>query len=142
MTLTKPVNLLWLEMLKAAPAEVDTAVKWFENERGFKDVKYYLSSGLTCLDEKHIQCFEKRHHGFIKHRLSIGRQLVIPIRSTYSDEVKNLFFRTITPCDKNEKTRLLPGAGGWSESDYSPRAFGFPHLLNDFPNFNYLRRHG
>lgn len=132
--LLKPVNHIWSEMIKLIPAETKIAAKWFEIERGFTDVQCFAENGVTCLNERHVHLFEERHQKFLRHRLTLGKQLVVPIRNVHSDRVQNLFFRTITQCDKNEKSRLLPGAGGWSEPDGSPRAFGFPHLFREFSN--------
>lgn len=132
--LSKPINFIWSQITGLTSDASDSAIRWLENERGFTNITQFVGSGFTCLSEKHFSFFENIHHNFLKYRLNIGRQLMVPLRSVYTDDVKNLVFRTITPCEKNEKTRLLPNAGGWNESDGSPRAFGFPHLIMDFPH--------
>jgi hypothetical protein len=133
-TLSKPINHIWSQMAGLTSNTSSGAIKWLENERGFTDIARFVGSGFTCLSEKHFSSFENIHQNFLKQRLAIGAQLLVPLRSVCSDEVTNIVFRTIAPCDKNEKTRLLPNAGGWSEPDGSPRAFGFPHLILDFPH--------
>jgi hypothetical protein len=131
---TKPISKIWAEIDNAAFNNKALALRWVKQERGFHNMDKFVGSGFTCFHESYLDYFEKHHHGFLKNRLAIGNQLIAPLRSVYSDEVKNIFFRTISPCDKNEKTRLLPDAGGWSEADKTPRAFGFPHLIKEFPN--------
>lgn len=129
---SKSINLIWSQINNIASN--DLGLTWLEQERGFKNINTYVGSGFICLQDEHISHFETIHHDFLKYRLSVGPQLLVPLRSAHSDAIKNIFFRTITPCDNDVKTRLLPHAGGWHDPDDSPRAFGFPHLIKDFPN--------
>ena len=55
------------------------------------------------------------------------------MRSTNSETVENLFFRAISFLDKQDKSRLLTGAGGFGNLSTGLRGFGYPHLANDFP---------
>ncbi len=132
--LCRPVNEIWQELCKRDLHRTDFAAQWLINERGFTSPRTCIGSGFANLSEDDIELFEPMHRGFLKGRLAVGAQLVAPIRSINSDEVKNLFFRTIDRVDKAEKSRLLTGAGAWSEPDGTPRAFGFPHLIKEFPN--------
>jgi hypothetical protein len=132
--LSKSINLIWSEVINTSIDNYGLALTWLEDERGFEGVSKFVGSGFTCLHDEHIEHFKKIHHDFLRHRLKIGNQLMVPLRSAHSEEIKNIVFRTISLCEKHEKTRLLPHAGGWSEADGWPRAFGFPHLIMDFPN--------
>lgn len=131
---SKPLHLIWSEINTSSINNSSSALNWFKHERGFTDIDKFVGSGFASLEEKHVSCFDERHRKFIRYRLNVGHQLMVPLRSSNSDSVKNFVFRTITPCDKSEKTCLLPEAGGWSDPDGSPRAFGFPHLFMDFPH--------
>lgn len=109
------------------------AEQWLKEARGFDALNETIGSGFLSLEKKHLAFFNTEHHNFILQRLALGHQLVVPIRNTASDRVKNLFFRSIENIDIETKSRLLPGCGGWTEKDGGPRAFGFPHLIHDFP---------
>ena len=106
----KPINLIWSQINNTAPNNL--AITWLEGERGFKNVSEYVGSGFRCLQDKDIRYFESIHHDFLKHRISAGSQLMVPLRSTLWDEVKNILSRTISHCDKDAKARLLPNVGG------------------------------
>lgn len=132
--LIKPVDEIWLALQKSDQNRTDQAAEWLSKERGFDSPRKLIGSGFTNLDVNDIKIFEKQHSKLIKHRITLGPQIVAPLRSVHSDHIQNLFFRCINEGAKEEKSRLLTGAGGWSEPDGSPRAFGFPHLAHDFPN--------
>ncbi len=132
--LSKPVDDVWQALSKNTNSKTDPAAEWLSKERGFEEPRRHLGSGFANLSEDDIKLFEPIHHSLIKQRLALSPQLVVPIRGVHSDAVKNLFFRSMGKVDKSEKTRLLTGAGGWKDPDESPRAFGFPHLIEDFPN--------
>jgi len=127
--LAKPVCEIFKEL-----KQKENSIHWLENKRGFIDPAFYIGSGFADLSEQHIRLFEPKHHTLIRQRLSLAKQMIVPLRGIHSDEVKNLFFRSIEDCPKEEKSRLLTDAGGYQEEDGSPRAFGFPHLIHDFPN--------
>jgi hypothetical protein len=129
-----PIDKIFQNLLKKDNAH-DQASSWLINERSFNDPKFYIGSGYTNLDDSSVCLFEEQHQAFIRQRLKIANQIVVPLRGPHSCEVKNLFFRSISTCSKEDKSRLLPNVGGWHEPDGAPRAFGFPHLINDFPNF-------
>ncbi len=132
--LIKPVDEIWLALQKNDQNRTDLAAEWLSKERGFDSPRKLIGSGFTNLDVNDIKIFEEQHSKLIKHRITLGPQIVAPLRSMHSDHVQNLFFRCIDEYAKEEKSRLLTGAGGWSEPDGSPRAFGFPHLVHNFPN--------
>lgn len=132
--LTKPINQIWLQLCQHSSGPNDNASIWLEDKRGFKNPRSHIGSGFTALKESDADLFEQQHRNFIFHRANSSPQIIVPLRSTKSDEVRNLFFRSIANVSKEEKTRLLPNAGGWTELDGSPRAFGFPYLINDFSN--------
>ena len=132
--ITKPPNEIWEQLIKRDQGREDLAAQWLINERGLKSPRRWIGSGFANLLSDDLDLFEPMHHNLIKERLATGPQLIAPIRSVHSDEVKNLLFRTIAKVDKKDKSRLLTGAGGWSDPDGTPRAFGFPHLIEEFPN--------
>ncbi len=112
----------------------DLATKWLSEQRGLEKPRFHIGSGFSNLDISDIQLFEPQHHSLINHRVSLGPQLVVPIRGVHSEQAQNLFIRALSDVPKEEKSRLLTGAGGWSEPDGTPRAFGFPALIHEFPN--------
>jgi len=128
------VNELWLKILERQKERINPAEYWLQNERGFENPKANIGSGFASLAQDDISLFEEVYHTFIRSQLSIGPQLIAPLRNFYSDKVQNLFFRILSPAHKDQKSRLLPNRGGWGEPDGSPRAFGFPHLIKDFPS--------
>lgn len=127
------VNEIWLKILERQELP-NSSEQWLKNERGFDNPKANIGSGFASLVTEDISLFEKSHHAFITAQLSLGPQLIVPLRNVYSEKVQNLFFRVLNPMNKNQKSRLLPDGGGWSERDGSPRAFGFPYLIHDFPH--------
>jgi hypothetical protein len=132
--LTKPVDDIWQELCKRDTTRVDLATQWLANTRGFETPRRWIGSGFANLTKEDVELFEPQHRSLIEHRLALGPQLVVPLRGIHSDKVNNLFFRAISNVSKEDKSQLLSGAGGWKEPDDSPRAFGFPHLIEDFSN--------
>jgi hypothetical protein len=112
----------------------DRSKTWLEVKRGLINPRLCIGSGFANLSQDDVDLFEKQHQSFIRQRLIVADQMVVPLRGVNSDRIENLFFRSITECPKEEKSRLLPNAGGWTEPDGSPRAFGFPHLIKEFPH--------
>lgn len=131
--LTKTVHEVWLGLQKNDRNRSDLADEWLKNKRGFNSPRQIIGSGFANLGLEDLGLFEPQHHKLIQQRLALGPQIVAPLRGVNSDQVQNLFFRSISECSKEEKSRLLTGAGGWGEPGGSPRAFGFPHLIHDFP---------
>lgn len=132
--LTKLVSQLWAQLQQKDLHRPDKAAEWLSEQRGFDKPRVHIGSGFSNLDLSDVQLFESQHHRLIAHRVSLGPQLIAPIRGPHTDQVQNLFIRALGNVPKEEKSRLLTGAGGWSEPSGSPRAFGFPHLIHDFPN--------
>lgn len=132
MELAKSINIIWTQLQKKDSVRSDNAAAWLSEHRGFEKPRLFIGSGFSNLDGDDLCLFEPHHHSLIRHRISLGPQLVVPIRSIHSENVQNLFIRAISDVPHGEKSRLLTGAGGWSDLDGSPRAFGFPHLINDF----------
>jgi hypothetical protein len=132
-TLIKSVEQIFQSLCRPDKIRNDRASEWLE-ERGLVDPRSYIGSGFANLNESDISIFDDQHQNFIRQRLSIAHQIIVPLRSPDSAQAKNLFFRSISSCPKEDKSRLLPNAAGWHEPDGAPRAFGFPHLINDFPN--------
>lgn len=126
------VNDIWINILHSTKKNPCLATKWLEDERKLINAKKLIGSGYALLTSEHIPYFSPSHHDFLRQRLNIGKQIMVPLRSTLSDDVKNIFFRTISHHDEHNKTRLLPDMGGWSDNDRSLRAFGFPYLIHDF----------
>jgi hypothetical protein len=133
-SLNKPIEQIFKDLSQQDKNRDDKAKAWLENERALKNPRFYIGSGFANLIKEDVDIFENQHQNFIRQRLAVSDQIIVPLRGVHSDKVQNLFFRSIGECSKEEKSRLLPNAGGWSELDSSPRAFGFPHLINDFPN--------
>ncbi len=132
--LSKRVDQIFKEILKRDSSRNDPAKTWLENERGFKNSRLYIGSGFANLTSEDVDCFESQHRNFIRQRLAVSDQIVVPLRGIHSDEVQCLFFRSIGKCGKSDKSRLLPNVGGWTEEDGTPRVFGFPHLIHNFPS--------
>ena len=132
--LTKPVHQIWTQLQEKDLHRPDKAAEWLIEQRGFEKPRVHIGSGFSNFDLHDIHLFETQHHSLMTHRVSLGPQLIVPIRGVHSDQVQNFFIRAIGNVAKEEKSRLLTGAGGWKEPDGSPRAFGFPHLIHDFPN--------
>lgn len=127
------LNTVWRSLIDRDEYRTDHANEWLERKRGFKNPRSNLGSGFANLYEADLDLFNFTHYGFLKHRLSLGPQLIAPIRGVSSDKVLNLFFRSINNHSKEQKSRLLPNSGGWGGDDGVPRAFGFPHLIREFP---------
>lgn len=131
---TVSTEKLWEGLVKNDFFRPDIASQWLSEVRGFSSPRQIIGSGFVNLSDSDISLFASNHASFIKTRLKLGSQLIAPIRGVHDDSVQNLFFRTIVKVPKQEKSRLLPHAGGWSDHDGSPRAFGFPYLIREFPN--------
>jgi hypothetical protein len=126
------LNTVWKSLVDRDKYRADHAKEWLEKKRGFKNPRSSVGSGFANLYEADLDLFNATHYGFLKHRLSLGAQLIAPIRGVSSDKVLNLFFRSINNNSKEQKSRLLPNSGGWGGDEYVPRAFGFPHLIREF----------
>jgi len=133
-TIETDINKIFEALQNKDKKRKDHASDWLTNKRGFENPKSYIGSGYAniCLDD--LLLFVPSHQRYLKNWLSEFRQMAVPLRGVHSDKVKNLFLRSIDDCPKNKKSRLLPGVSGWHEPDATPRAFGFPHLIKDFPN--------
>lgn len=127
------LSTVWKSLIGRDEHRIDHANEWLEKKRGFKNPRSNVGSGFTNLYEADLDLFNVTHHRFLRHRLSLGAQLIVPIRGVSSDKVLNLFFRSINNDSKEQKSRLLPNSGGWGGDDDVPRAFGFPHLIREFP---------
>lgn len=130
----KPVQEIWAYLNVKDSNRADRAGEWLSENRGFPFPRRHIGSGFANLYEGDEHLFGDQHQQFLKYRLSLGPQIIVPIRSTNSENVKNLFIRAISEVPKEEKSRLLANYGGWREPSGSPRAFGFPHLIPEFPN--------
>lgn len=127
------VHQIWNQLQQRDSQRKDFSAEWLKS-RGFDNPRLNIGSGFCNIDLGDIKLFPKQHHSLIRHRVSMSHQLIAPLRGVNDDQVKNFFIRAIADVSKDEKSCLLTGAGGWSEPDGSPRAFGFPHLIHDFPS--------
>lgn len=132
--LVKSVEQIFQELSRRDSNRSDRASNWLKHERQFIKPRSYIGSGFANLSQSDISIFDDQHQIFVKQRLQVADQIVVPLRSPHSSHAQNLFFRSISACDKEDKTRLLPNAGGWQETDETPRSFGFPHLIHEFPH--------
>ena len=130
---TIETDKLWSLIEKNDLLIPDLATQWLHEVRGFSSPRSTIGSGFANLT-RHNEIFFHQHIHFVRRRQNIGPHLLVPIRSVNSHKVQNIFFRAISNVAKEEKSRLLTGAGGWNDQDGSPRAFGFPNLTFDFPN--------
>lgn len=128
------VEQIWQEITLRDQKRVDHAEHWLTAERGIINPRSCIGSGFANLFPEYLGLFAKTHHTLIKNRLELGPHLIAPIRSVCSPKVKNLFFRAMHKVEKDQKSRLLTGMGGFGSSDNELRAFGFPHLIHDFSN--------
>lgn len=127
----RTVQEIWLRLQKAESAKKDLAAEWLSQKRGIEAPRQVLKCGFVNLCASDASLFNIKQQGFIAHRALLGAQIVVPLRGPQSAETKNLFFRSMLNVSKEEKSRLLPNAGGWTEHDGSPRAFGFPHRIKE-----------
>lgn len=127
------VDSIWKQLCTRDQHRHDHVGQWLEQKRGLTQPRSFIGSGFTNLYDEDVNLFASEHHGLIRQRLSLGPNLVAPLRGVHSDTVLNLLFRAIAPIAKDQKSRLLTGAGGFGDSE-NPRGFGFPHLIKDFPN--------
>jgi hypothetical protein len=132
--LSLPIDKLWASIIKADQSSVDESSQWLSKKRGFLSPRKVIGSGFANLNKDCLNLFEVKHQDLIKQRIELGPQIIVPIRGAHSDKELNLFFRAISNVAKEDKSRLLTGAGGWSSEDGSPRAFGFPGRIKEFPN--------
>lgn len=128
------VDKIWKELCSRDLKRNDYAGNWLEKERGITDPRFFICSGFANLYEEDIDLFDKSHQALLQQRLSLGPNLISPIRGVDSSKVQNLFFRAINPVVKDQKSRLLTGAGGFGNVGSNLRSFGFPNLIHDFPN--------
>ena len=128
------VHSIWEKLIERDKTREDKAGEWLNNKRGIVNPRSLIGSGFSTLYQEDLALFDRTHHGLITQRLSLGPNLIAPIRDTKSDVVQNLFFRAISNVNKEDKSRLLTGAGGWGDSTTAPRSFGYPHLINEYPN--------
>jgi hypothetical protein len=131
---SKSIHEIWRQLERGEVSKEDRAGEWLWKMRGIESPRQVLKCGFANLAKTDASLFDSAHQSFVTHRAGLGPQLVAPLRGTKSDEVKNIFFRSITNISKEEKSRLLPNAGGWTEPDGSPRSFGFPHLIKESPH--------
>lgn len=123
---------LWTQLQKNEHSKVDHASKWLSKIRGIAEPRECIGSGYLNINSEDLKFFDDQHKTFIKNRLDKGNIMGAPLRDANSDEVKNIFLRTITSVEKSEKSRLLPNCGGWGNSAGGLRAFGYPHLIEQF----------
>ena len=128
------VNLLWHQLQKHEPHKTDDASKWLSSIRGIANPRIHIGSGYINLINDDAALFEKEQQDFIRTRTEKGQIVAVPLRNVHSDKVQNLFLRIFSNIDKAEKSRLLPNCGGWGNLTDGLRAFGFPHLIDEFPN--------
>lgn len=128
------VNQLWKSLQERDANRPNHAEKWLTDIRGFYDPHRFISTGFVNLSQDDIGLFAHQHQKFIQDRIQRGRNIVVPLRGIESEAVENLFIRNIQTASKQERTRVLPGCGGWTSKNGTPRAFGFPHLIDQFPN--------
>lgn len=126
-----PLNIVWKKISKAKDQESQNVDRYF-SQRGFKDPHKFIGSGFTELASSNCEYFEQPQKNFLQERLKQGHQLLVPLRGIKSDEIKNIFVRALNPQSQEQKSRVLPGYGGWSDEDNNPLAFGFPHLFRDY----------
>ena len=134
-SINKPIEHIFKDLCQRdKEGRIDKANGWLETKRGLTNPRFYIGSGFANLTKEDVFLFESQHQNFIHQRLTTANQMVVPLRGVHSDSIQNLFFRSIGECPKEEKSRLLPNGGGWHDQSETPRAFGFPHLISDFPH--------
>ena len=132
--ITEYLDVIWKNILKDNCLSNRAADNFLE-ARGFIDPRTCIGSGYANLNIEYCDFFSPPHATFLRDRIGQGPQLLVPVRDISSDKVSNLFIRNLTPQNPDQKSRLLPNMGGWQDNEKNPRAFGFPHLINEF---NYL----
>lgn len=128
------INSIWNQLQKRESTKTDNASQWLSETRGIPNPRSCIGSGYINLTKSDVTIFDKGHQDFIKQRIDKGQNIAVPLRDVFSDKVQNLFLRIFSDVDKSEKSRLLPNCGGWGNLKDGLRAFGYPHLIHDFPN--------
>ncbi|TXG76907.1 hypothetical protein E6Q11_03805 [Candidatus Dojkabacteria bacterium] len=128
------VNEIWTALVTRNASKIDHAKNWLMTARKLPEPNRFIGSGFTNLNQSDVELFDEEHRGLIRKRIELGHNIVVPLRGIKNDKVENLFIRTINAVSKENKSRLLTGCGGWAGVKDSPRAFGFPHLIHEFPN--------
>ena len=128
------VNIIWDRLQKHEPLKTDYASKWLSETRGIPNPRSYIGSSYINLINDDAILFDKEHQEFIINRMDKGQIIAVPLRNAYGNNVENIFLRIFSTVDKTEKSRLLPNCGGWGDLKDGLRAFGYPHLINEFPN--------
>ncbi len=129
--LTESLNAIWTKIQKDNN-NISKAADDFLEDRGFINPRSCIGSGYAELTNTVCDSFSLSHKTFLLDRMNIGPQLLVPIRSIASDSISNVFIRSIAPESPDQKSRLLPEMGGWHDEEKNPRAFGFPHLIDEF----------
>src|SRR5690606_18491026 len=93
---SKSVHDVWKQLQRIESAKEDRAAEWLSKTRGIEDPREVLKCGFANLTKADASLFDSSHQSFITHRTGLGAQIVVPLRSAKSNEVKNLFFRSIT----------------------------------------------
>jgi hypothetical protein len=127
------IDSVWNQLCARDQFRHDRAGQWLEEQRGILHPRSIIGSGFANLYDEDMDLFGRCHHELIRQRLSLGPNLVAPIRDARSNTVQNFLFRSMAAVGKDQKSRLLTGAGGFGDSE-NPRGFGFPRLINDFPH--------
>jgi hypothetical protein len=131
---TDYADKIWSTLLKRDHNRPDVAAHWLINSRKMQKPNLFIGSGFANLYHEDVELFAEEHRKLIENRIVLGKNIVVPLRGIENDKAQNLFIRTISEVPKEEKSRLLTGCGGWTGKDSNPRAFGFPHLIHDFPH--------
>lgn len=130
-TQDRSLNQIWQELCNRDTARRDFASEWLEQGRGINNPRSSIGSGFANLYPEDVELFDGKFHSMLKQRLTLGPNLIAPIRSIKSAQVENFFFRAMKPVTKEQKSRLIPGAGGFGDAQ-NIRAFGLPHLIHNF----------
>ena len=131
---TDYVNGIWSALLDRDQHRPNYALQWLEKTRRLREPNLLIGSGFANLSVEDVALFSPDHHRLIQRRIKLGRNIAVPLRGMEDGKVQNLFIRTIDNAPKEDKSRLLTGCGGSVDNNNAPRAFGFPHLIHDFPN--------
>lgn len=123
----------WRALESRRPGKPDVAAVWLQNTRGIERPRETTYSGFESITVDDAVLFPRMQQAFLKNRLAQGSFLAAPIRSAKTGQVCNLLLRQLDAKDKADKIRLLPGCGGWSDSDDTPRGYGLTHFAAEAP---------
>lgn len=136
------IDACWSTLVASRSEWFDHAAFWLEHIRGIPAPRELIYSGFETITVESTTVkpytkatprpvFPPGQQRFLREHLSRGEFMAAPIRSAKTGLVNNILLRRLDPEGKADKVRLLPGCGGWSDEDGTPRGYGMLHQARD-----------